>query len=355
MVEINKLNPKISIIMPVYNSAKFLHLAVESIQKQTFKEWELLLVDDGSADESGNLCDEYARSDQRIRVFHQQNQGITKTRNRGIREARADYITFIDDDDEYVLDILEKTYMLAQDYNADIVKFGYRVIEDFSNGAKEIRDNCSERLLVAEKKDLVKLYSDIRKSGYFNMIWNGLYKKELFVDKGFMFDESVIMGYEDWIFNNNIFLVPDTQVILDYIGYIHYQRDQHSTSKKFHPNQIKANLKAAESEYKLVHMIDQENKGDLGWSFRATDYLIDILFLFERKGCNYGYKTKADILRKMYVQDVFSVLVNRKNIASLPKQRKLMVFLFSKKHYFILLKLSSVYYRFILWKKIKSN
>ena len=101
MVEVENNIPEISIIMPVYNSETFLYLAVESVKRQTMKEWELLLIDDGSSDASGRLCDAYAKEDARIRVFHQENQGITKTRNRGIKEARGEFITFIDNDETF--------------------------------------------------------------------------------------------------------------------------------------------------------------------------------------------------------------------------------------------------------------
>ena len=124
MVEVENNIPEISIIMPVYNSETFLYLAVESVKRQTMKEWELLLIDDGSSDASGRLCDAYAKEDARIRVFHQENQGITKTRNRGIKEARGEFITFIDNDDELVEDIMEKSCSYAKNYGADIVKFG---------------------------------------------------------------------------------------------------------------------------------------------------------------------------------------------------------------------------------------
>ena len=114
MVEVENNIPEISIIMPVYNSETFLYLAVESVKRQTMKEWELLLIDDGSSDASGRLCDAYAKEDARIRVFHQENQGITKTRNRGIKEARGEFITFIDNDDELVEDIMEKSCSYAK-------------------------------------------------------------------------------------------------------------------------------------------------------------------------------------------------------------------------------------------------
>ncbi|MFR2995535.1 glycosyltransferase [Sellimonas intestinalis] len=353
MVEVENNIPEISIIMPVYNSETFLYLAVESVKRQTMKEWELLLIDDGSSDASGRLCDAYAKEDARIRVFHQENQGITKTRNRGIKEARGEFITFIDNDDEFVEDIMEKSCSYAKKYRADIVKFGYRVEEDFPNGAKEVRDNCIKQQLIITREQCGEEYQNIYRSGYFNMIWNGIYRRTLFEDKKLMFDESVIMGYEDWIFNNQMYLIPKRQVIMDYVGYIHYQRYQHSTSKKFHPNQIEANVKAAEAEYHLLRRMNQEYGTTFTWVLRATDYLIDILFLFERRGCNYGYRDKKKALKWVRSQKVFRIFHKKEQLGNLPKQRKWMAVLFDRQWYMILLILADLYYKFILWKKLR--
>lgn len=185
------------------------------------------------------------------------------------------------------------------------------------------------------------------------MIWNGIYRRTLFEDKKLMFDESVIMGYEDWIFNNQMYLIPERQVIMDYVGYIHYQRYQHSTSKKFHPNQIEANVKAAEAEYHLLRRMNQEYGTTFIWVLRATDYLIDILFLFERRGCNYGYWDKKKALKWVRSQKVFRIFHKKEQLGNLPKQRKWMAVLFDRQWYMILLILADLYYKFILWKKLR--
>ena len=351
MVEIVEKKPKISVIMPVYNSEEFLHLAVESVRRQTMEDWELLLIDDGSSDESGILCDRYASEGLRIRVFHQKNRGITVTRNRGIEEAAGEYITFIDNDDEYLPDILERTCTLADKYSADIVKFGYRVEEDYANGIREVRDNCADRLIVLKEENLARDYEEVRNSGYFNMIWNGIYRRTLFDDRSLLFDESVIMGYEDWIFNNNIFLVPETQVILDYIGYIHYQREEHSTSKKFHPNQIKADVKAAETEFCLQKKLNERYGADFRWLPRSADYLIDILSIFERTGCDYSFRKKKEVLKWVHGRKVFSVLDDRSERKKLPVQRRMLITLFTGSRYALLLVSARLYFRYIMWKR----
>ena len=101
-----RLKPVISVIVPVYNVEKYLEKCVQSVLAQTFKEIEILLIDDGSKDASGRLCDQYALKDGRIRVIHKENGGLSDARNRGIMEARGDYLSFIDGDDYIEPDML---------------------------------------------------------------------------------------------------------------------------------------------------------------------------------------------------------------------------------------------------------
>ncbi len=118
---------KVSVIVPVYKAEKFLHRCIDSILFQTFKDWELLLVDDGSPDESGEICDEYAREDTRIRVFHKENGGVSSARNLGVDNAKGDYLVFVDSDDwcepNYLADFFSCDANLSED---DIVLQGLK-------------------------------------------------------------------------------------------------------------------------------------------------------------------------------------------------------------------------------------
>ncbi len=96
---INMSKPLISVIVPVYNAEKTLRRCVDSILSQTFTEFELLLINDGSKDNSGVICDEYARKDSRIRVFHKENGGVSSARNVGLDNLRGEWVTFVDSDD----------------------------------------------------------------------------------------------------------------------------------------------------------------------------------------------------------------------------------------------------------------
>ena len=112
--------PSISVIVPVYQAEKFLHRCVDSVSRQTFSDWELILVDDGSTDGSAALCDKFAARDNRIRVFHRKkNQGVSEARNLGLNEARGDYIAFLDADDCYEFQTLETLWNLREQSGAD--------------------------------------------------------------------------------------------------------------------------------------------------------------------------------------------------------------------------------------------
>lgn len=122
------MNPKISVIVPVYNVEKYLRRCIDSILSQTFSDFELLLIDDGSKDKSGDICDEYAAKDARIRVFHKDNGGVSSARNLGLVKANGEFIFFVDSDD-----YLDNTHL--ENYSKDIDNFdlifqGYKLVDE---------------------------------------------------------------------------------------------------------------------------------------------------------------------------------------------------------------------------------
>lgn len=122
---------KVSVIIPVYNVESYLPRCIESVQNQTETDIEIILVDDGSTDNCGEICDRYAENDSRIKVIHQQNGGLGAARNTGIQATTSPYILFADSDDYMDADLAEKAYLAAETHQADIVMFGYnRVYED---------------------------------------------------------------------------------------------------------------------------------------------------------------------------------------------------------------------------------
>lgn len=185
----------ISVIVPVYKSEKTLEKCVKSLCQQTYEDMEILLIVDGPPDGSGILSEKLAEKDKRIRVINQENQGVSKARNRGIEEARGEYIRFVDSDDFVDPDSNEKLLEAMERTDADMVIGGYHHLYFGRDILKVPDEGCYEleRLNDKAQADFRTLYV----KGFLNMPWNKLYKKEL-IKQGFPTDLN--LG-EDLLFN----------------------------------------------------------------------------------------------------------------------------------------------------------
>lgn len=143
---------KFSIIVPIYNSELFLHECIDSVQNQTCSDWEMILVDDGSTDQSGNLADAYSRSDERIKVIHKQNAGQLWARRDGIGIAEGEYLLFLDSDDYWRRDCLEILAEKIENEKPDVIMFPARKFGDEPNGGRTIGAvSSSEHWMEKEK------------------------------------------------------------------------------------------------------------------------------------------------------------------------------------------------------------
>lgn len=168
----------ISVIVPVYQAEVYLPRCMESIQTQTWQEYEIILVDDGSEDGGGALCDSFARQDARIRVVHQKNQGLSAARNTGIAHAKGDWIVFIDADDAVSPHYLEYLYRAAVEQNCMIAQCGFQPFEQQLPGSETWDGTC--RIFSGEEMQ-ERIYSSDRQVYLESTVsWNKLYRRELF-------------------------------------------------------------------------------------------------------------------------------------------------------------------------------
>ena len=211
--------PKSSVIVPVYNVEDFLEKCVRSILAQTERDFELLLIDDGSTDGSGALCDRLAEQDPRVRVIHQENKGLGGARNTGIEGASGDWLLFIDSDDWIEPETLEKALKAGEQQDADMVLFAFRSVDMQGKELGVFLDDLpkNEPLSLDTRKDLL-LCSPCA--------WNKLYKKSLFLDTGVRYPLRV--WYEDIRTTLKVMLdasgIAKRIVVLDYVGYNYLQR-----------------------------------------------------------------------------------------------------------------------------------
>ncbi|MBM6948820.1 glycosyltransferase family 2 protein [Mordavella massiliensis] len=240
----------VSVIMPVYNSENYVEDAVNSILRQSEKNIQVILVDDGSQDRSGIICDKIAERDERVVVIHQKNQGICAARNSALKVANGDYITFCDNDDEFLPNLIADNYKIAKEYNADIVRFCRRRI--VSVDGKVIRDSVMNNFpfLVIKNTDYAKYDHEISSTG--NGVWTGLYKTSFIKENRLHFDESMRYGHEDNMFNLQAYQVFKVMVLNPKVYYIWKNRMEHSTTGKFNLNYIESLKKCLEEDVKLA-------------------------------------------------------------------------------------------------------
>lgn len=182
----------ISVIIPVYKVEKYLRRCLDSVLKQTFSNFELILVDDGSPDNSGMICDDYARKDSRIQVIHKVNEGVSIARNIGISIANGKFITFIDSDDEVEREYLEK--LLNVDENIDLVVCGLQKRNE--HGKKIGNLEFSQRKICKiTSEDILEMSTE--KS--LNYVYAKRFKRELIKQEQILFDDKLNLG-EDTLF-----------------------------------------------------------------------------------------------------------------------------------------------------------
>lgn len=180
-----------SIIVPVYNRQETISNAIESVLAQDYNNWELIIIDDGSIDDTKKVCESFSKKDKRIRYFYKKNGGVCSARNYGIKNARGNYILFLDSDDTYNQEALNKLNDIADEFsNIDMFCFGY----GSSSTMKWIPDN-SNKIVTREMIDNMYLPTHInlyKQNKFFlkNFIWNKCYKLKFLKEYNIKFDEN---------------------------------------------------------------------------------------------------------------------------------------------------------------------
>ncbi|MEG1462734.1 MAG: glycosyltransferase family 2 protein [Anaerorhabdus sp.] len=282
--------------MPVYNGENYIRPCLESILNQTFCDFELIIVDDGSKDNSANIIKEYMEKDSRIRYFYQENQTACVALNNGLMNAQGTYVTFADNDDLIELDTYQKVATSLQIMPTDIVVYGYS--QDFVDEGYSTVNRISNNDAVTFEQMQTSIIS-IFENGLFHPFWNKWYRREMIVQSGITFDKRFnSMG--DYAFNCKLFPFARSIKTLDFIGYHYLKRNRDSLVASFVKDMVPCFLERRKvtkelfSKFNLWGNSEAEAYYTMQFYFESEDFLINL------------YKKKCDISKEKrlyYIQE----------------------------------------------------
>lgn len=297
-------NPLVSIIIPVYNVEMYLDECFNSLIIQTYKNIEIIFVDDGSTDKSGKKLDEFQKSDTRVKVIHKENGGVSSAKNVGIKNAMGEYITFVDPDDYIMSDYIEYLLGLIVNNKADVAI------------SKGIYDNYNMK---SEKKDTIVSFNskealiDILTFNMSVAVWNKIYTSNLIKNNNIFFYEDIYMG-EGFNFNVKCFSLSN-KIMVGYHKVYFYRRDNNnSATTKFKIDKWKNAIYAIKKMKENIDLTDDEiNKA---WEFSLWRTNVDAYTLLSLTNNQRDYiKFKNETLQvgKKYADLVFKLKSTKKD------------------------------------------
>lgn len=243
-MEIEK--PLVSIVMPVYNVAEFVAKAIESVLQQDYEHFELLVINDGTPDNSVAIVEEYCKKDARVKLYHKENGGLSDARNYGMQYVTGSYLYFMDSDDWIAPNLLTSTLTTIQKEDSDIVVFGYYKDDEDQEGNLIAQHEVTHVNSVFHKSKAEDLQIDSKLLNLFGYAWNKLYRTDFILKEGFLFPKGVSL-VEDILFNSQVLGKTDTIVVLDMPLYHYIHRQRETLIKTYHKNSFELILKKTEA------------------------------------------------------------------------------------------------------------
>ena len=264
--------PNISVIVPIYNAEKTLSRCVDSILAQTYPDFELLLVVDGSPDRSGEICDDYAKKDPRVRALHQENAGAAAARNLGMREAKGNYFAFADSDDAMVPDSLEVLLRTIKTFGGDIAMCNYSPTK---NGVEDppVLHGFAEGTHLDANGIRQTLYANIRDgktNGYFSL-WNKLIRAELVRERQLSLNPNMSFG-EDLCFVLDLLANASGISFTERALYL-YEQSESGLFTRYRPSRLDNALACYQKLLSVVFSSDEARKAPVRLHCRYFDYV----------------------------------------------------------------------------------
>ena len=235
-------SPKISVIVPVYNAEKEIDRCMDSIYAQTFTDYEIILVNDGSKDKSAEICQKYAEKDDRVTFIDKENGGAGSARNAGIEVAKGDYLAFPDADDWFEPEMYKELYDIASSGNYDMVFSGVNYYSKDKNGGLRYTNsvNCKKVSYLNAEECRKNVMTFFPTSTIFDVPWNKLYKRKVTIEKNVHFSDT--RRCQDAMFNIDFYDASDSVAGIDKAYYNYIENDTFGVQRKFPKNYIDINV-----------------------------------------------------------------------------------------------------------------
>lgn len=185
--------PYFSITIPVYNVEKYIRQCLDSVMEQTFKDFEVIILDDGSTDDSGNICDEYALKDSRIKVIHDENMGLLMARRRALQYAKGEYVLFLDSDDYWEKNLLESIHDVLEEKKVDFVFFRYRAVDEAGKELYQQKKLLEDKEVVVDAGKFL-CYKLATSFEYNSMVLKAIRREKIDISADYSDVKSVSMG-----------------------------------------------------------------------------------------------------------------------------------------------------------------
>lgn len=290
----------ISIIVPIYNVEKYLPACLDSICHQTLKELEIILVDDGSTDNSGRIAEQYALQDKRIRVVHQRNGNPGATRNVGLELATGEYVGFVDSDDWIEPEMYEKMYDSIVLNNSDIVVCG--VLVEYTHEKRYVRQQVEKDYTEYEPEHLLDLFFSLKKRNLFAYPVNKLYRTSILRKYQLRFPD--VLPYEDLILNLNYYMKIESVSLVKDMFYHYLRRDELSAAGAYSTSHLSA-CEMAEGAFRQFFNIYKWNHVEIEaflCSRRVTDYYAYACG-FYKKNSPFTRRERIELLKKDFLNN----------------------------------------------------
>lgn len=225
---------RFSVVIPIYNAEKFIQRGISCVLNQHLKNFEIIAIDDGSTDRSGEILDSLAKKDSRLKVIHKSNEGVGKARNNGIKCAQGDFIYFMDIDDLLKSNFFEDAQQLLSQYNApDLLMFGFNVVDNEELEVVQIADKY-----ISSKEELSSCYTQdffkVRHGSGF--LWNKIYKRSIIEDNQILFGTYRVQ--EDELFNIEYMKYVETVCLCNKPYYTYFLNNSGNSRSKYLPNML---------------------------------------------------------------------------------------------------------------------